>query len=205
MEMNFQKEFLLFQEFKKNYVFTQKEIKNINGKTFCDGFPLEDGENNLIPFSDSWMNVGYKVKNSLSKALSNLFPYEFEFKGHHLHSLESFFQGIKFPDPETQKLVFAYQGLNAVHIQITSDYDWKKTGFIYWQGQKINRFSAEYDYLVDEVYIAAIQNPLFRQALKKVDRPILHSIGKEKKDETVFTRYEFEKELNCLVAFLKNN
>ena len=42
MEMNFQKEFLLFQEFKKNYIFIQKEIKNINGKTFCDGFPLED-------------------------------------------------------------------------------------------------------------------------------------------------------------------
>ena len=203
--MNAQEEFLLFQEFKKNYVFTQKEIKNINGKTFCDGFPLEDGENNLIPFSDSWMNVGYKVKNPLSKTLSNLFPYEFDFKGHRLHSLESFFQGIKFPDPETQKLVFAYQGLNAVHIQITSDYDWKKTGFIYWQGQKINRYSTEYDHLVDEAYISAIQNPLFRQALKKVDRPILHSIGKESKDETVFTRYEFEKELNCLVAFLKNN
>ena len=203
MEKNFQNELLMFQEFKKNYVFQQKEIQYINEKAYCDGFPLEDEEGNLIPISENWINVGYKAKNPLAKALSNLFPYEFDFKGHHLQSLESFFQGIKFPDAETQKLVFAYQGINAVHIQIASDYDWKETGFLYWQGQKINRYSEEYDNLVDEVYISAIQNPLFRQVLKKVDRAILHSIGKTNKEETVFTRYEFEKQLNCLVAFLK--
>ena len=203
MEKNFQKELFLFQEFKKNYVFQQKEIQYINDKPFCDGFPLEDEESNLIPISESWINVGYNAKNSLAKALSNLFPYEFDFKGHRLQSLESFFQGIKFPDPKTQKFVFAYHGLDAVHIQIASDYDWKETGFLYWQGQKINRYSAEYDDLVDEVYISAIQNPLFRQVLKKVDRAILHSIGKANKEETVFTRYEFEKQLNCLSAFLK--
>ncbi len=203
MEKNFQKELLLFKEFKKNYVFQQKEIQYINEKAYCDELPLEDDEGNLIPLSESWINVGYKAKNPLAKALSNLFPYEFDFKGHRLQSLESFFQGIKFPDPEIQKLVFSYQGINAVYIQVASDYDWKETGFLYWQGQKINRYSEEYDHLVDEVYIAAIQNPLFRQVLKKVDRPILHSIGKTNKEETVFTRYEFEKQLNCLSAFLK--
>lgn len=205
MKKNIQKEIQLFQEFKKDYVFIQKEIKDINGKAYCDDFPLEDEENNTVPFSDTWINVGYKLKNSLSKALSNLFPYEFDFKGQHLHSIESFFQGIKFPDDKIQKYVFSYYGLDAVHIQIASDYDWKKTGDIYWQGQKIKRNSIEYDNLVDEVYISALQNPLYRQALGKVDRYILHSIGKDSKTETVFTRYEFEKELNCLVAFLRQN
>lgn len=203
MQKNIQTELLLFQEFKKNYHFVQKEIENVNGKAYCDSFPLEDEENNLVPFSESWINVGYMLKNSLSKALSNLFPYEFDFRGQHLHSLESFFQGIKFPDAKVQRYVFPYYGVNAYHIQATSDYDWKKTGYLYWQGEKINRYDTAYDNLVDEVYISALQNPLYRQALKKADRYILHSIGKENKSDSVFTRYEFEKQLNCLVAFLK--
>lgn len=102
-----------------------------------------------------------------------------------------------------QKYVFSYTGLDAVYIQNASSYDWKETGDVFWQGKKINRHSVEYDDLVDEVYISALQNPLYRQALGKVDRYILHSIGKEAKPETVFTRYEFEKQLNSLVHFLK--
>ena len=205
MKNSVQSELQLFQEFKKNYTFHQREIKNIDGKTYCDDVPLVDGENNPVPFSDTWIDVGYKLKNSLSKVLSNLFPYEFDFRNQHLHSIESFFQGIKFQDVKVQQYVFSYYGLDAVHIQVASGYDWKNTGEVYFQGEKIDRSSLAYDNLVDEVYISALQNPLYRQALKKVDRYILHSIGKENKTETVFTRYEFEKELNCLVAFLKNN
>ena len=62
----------------------------------------------------------------------------------------------------------------------------------------------EYDNLVDELYISAIQNPLYRNVLKNVSKPIIHSIGKTEKKDTVFTRYEFEFMLNCLVAFLKS-
>lgn len=203
MKKSIQNELRLFQEFKKNYAFSQKEIAYVNDKAFCDGFPLEDEENNIIAVCDSWINVGYKLKNPLSKLLSNLFPYEFELKGEHLHSIEAFFQGIKFPEPQVQKYVFSYKGLDAVYIQNASSYDWKETGDVYWQGEKINRRSVEYDDLVDEVYISALQNPLYRQALEKVDRYILHSIGKEAKTETVFTRYEFEKQLNSLVHFFK--
>ncbi len=62
----------------------------------------------------------------------------------------------------------------------------------------------KYDDIVDELYISAIQNPLYRNILKETNRQILHTIGeKKKKRETVFTRYEFEKELNCLKRFFK--
>ena len=37
--------------------------------------------------------------------------------------------------------------------------------------------------------------------IKKCDKYILHSMGKANKEETVFTRYEFEKMLNTLHAF----
>ena len=203
MPQNIRQELLSFREFKKNYPFVPKEIQHINDTAYCDGFPLEDQEHNLLPCSDTWINVGYKFKSPLSRLLSNLFPYEFDFRGQRLQSLESFFQGIKFPDARAQKYVFAYHGLNAYFIKSASDYDWRKTGYIYWQGQKIDRYSKEYDDLVDEVYISALQNPLYCRVLKKADRYLLHSIGKEDKAQTVLTRHEFERELNCLSAFSK--
>lgn len=79
-----------------------------------------------------------------------------------------------------------------------------KDEYIYWQGQAIKRDSKEYDLLVDEVYISALQNPLYRQAVKNTTKPIIHSIGKLLKSETVFTRYEFERQINSLSAFLKH-
>ena len=71
------------------------------------------------------------------------------------------------------------------------------------EGKEINRFSKEYDDLVDELYISAIQNPLYRNILKTTNRDIIHTMGVETKEETVFTRYEFELQLNCLKDFLK--
>lgn len=78
-----------------------------------------------------------------------------------------------------------------------------KNGILFWQGEEINRFSKEYDDLVDELYISAIQNPLYRNILKTTNRDIIHTMGGETKEETVFTRYEFELQLNCLKDFLK--
>lgn len=100
-------------------------------------------------------------------------------------------------------MVFNYSGIDAYYIQAASNYDWKETGYIYWQSQSMKRDSLEYDLLVDELYISAAQNPLYRQALKNLAKPIIHTIGKMSKNETVFTRYEFEREINSLSAFLK--
>lgn len=201
--MDLKKELEEFQEFKKNYVFISKPIVEIDGKQYCDGEPLIDEDGKEIGDCEKWINVGYKNKGPYAKVLSNLFPYEFEFKGKKLRSIESFFQGIKFKDVEMQNLVFNYSGLDSNNIKVCSGYDWKETGIIFWQGKEINRFSKEYNNLVDELYISAIQNPLYRNLLKSIDRDIIHTMGGETKEETVFTRYEFELQLNCLKDFLK--
>lgn len=190
-------------EFKKNFEFTLKDIVSKENVEYCEGLPIYDEDGKYIPESENWVNVGYKIKGSLSKLLSNLYPYEFVFRGFHLKSIEAFFQGIKFKDSAIQKSVFNYSGTDAYHIQAASSYDWKKTGYVYWQGQAIKRDSLEYDLSVDELYISAAQNPLYRQALKNVTKPIIHSMGKTSKNETVLTRYEFEREINSLSAFLK--
>ena len=118
-------------------------------------------------------------------------------------SIEGFFQGIKFKDIDMQNLVIKYSRIDSNYIKIATDYDWKETGIIYWQGEPIDRFSKKYEDLVDELYISAIQNPLYRNVFKKCDKYILHEIGNTDPKETVFTRYEFEKQLNCLKDFLK--
>ena len=192
-----------FKKFKGTYVFNQKEIIEIDGKEYCDKMPLLDEEGKNIGECEEWINVGYKYSGDYAKLLSNLFPYEFEFRGKKLKSIESFFQGIKFPNVNMQNLVFEYSGLDSNHIKSCSSYDWKDTGIVYWDGKPIDRYGEEYDDLVDEVYISAIQNQLYRNVLKNCNKPIIHTMGKKEKSETVFTRYEFEKQLNCLKDFLK--
>lgn len=198
-----EKELKDFKKFKENYKFELKEVYEIDGIKYCDGIALIDENSEEIGESNKWINVGYKIKGSYSKVLSNLFPYKFMFKGKELESIEGFFQGIKFKDIEMQNLVLKYSGVNAYHIKVVSEYNWKESGIVYWQGQPINRFSKEYEDLVDELYVSAVQNPLYRSALKKCDKYILHEMGNMDKTETVFTRYEFEKQLNCLKDFLK--
>ena len=196
-------EFEKYQEFKKKFVFTQLVVEEVEGIEYCEGLPLVNEDGKEIGECDKWINVGYKHKGPYAKVLSNLFPYEFEFKGKKLHSIESFFQGIKFKDVDMQNLVLNYSGLDSNNVKICSGYDWKETGLIYWQGKAIDRFSKEYDNLIDELYISAIQNPLYRNALKNCTKDIIHTMGTKEKEETVFTRYEFEKQLNCLKDFLK--
>ena len=198
-----EKELKEFREFKSSYIFEQKEIKEIDGKQYCEGEPLLDEDGKEIGDCEKWINVGYKHKGPYAKVLSNLFPYEFEFRGKKLKSIESFFQGIKFKDINMQNLVFNYSGLDSNYVKVCSGYDWNKTGILYFQGKEINRYSKEYEDLVDELYIFAIQNPLYRNILKVTTRDIIHTMGGESKKETVFTRYEFELQLNCLKDFLK--
>lgn len=73
---------------------------------------------------------------------------------------------------------------------------------IYWQGEPIKRDSKEYDELVTELYVSAIQNYFYRNALKNCKLPIIHAIGENDKEKTVYTRYEFEEMLNCLREYL---
>lgn len=201
--MNIKEELKRYQEFKKNYKFESKDIKEINGIMYYDNQPLINEKGEELGESDTWINVGYKLKGMYAKVLSNLFPYEFEFRGKKLNSIECIFQGIKFKNIDMQNLIFKYSGLDACRIKIASDIEWKKDGLLYWQGQPIVRDSKEYEDFIDEVYISAIQNPLYRNVLKKCNKDIIHIMGEKEKSETVFTRYEFERQLNSLKDFLK--
>ena len=202
--MNVKKELEKFKKFRENYNFEMLELEEREDGLYYKDYLVMNDDFNLNE-SDDFINVGYKLKGAFSKTLSNLYPYEFKFRGKKVKSIESVFQGIKFKDKKAQNLMFNYYGINSNNIKAATDYDWRVTGVVYWQGKEINRFSKEYDDFLDELYISAIANPLYRGILKNVNKYILHSMGKKNKEDTVFTRYEFERMLNILKDYVKIN
>ena len=113
----------------------------------------KDNDGNKISETGKWVDVGYRNRGDFPQMLSNLFPYNFKFRGKKLNSIENFFQGIKFKDKKVQNYVFAYYGTQAVHIKAASSYNWKETGEIYWQGKPIKRESKEYELLRTEIHL----------------------------------------------------
>ena len=208
LDYKIKKELKKFQEFKKNYKFEMKEVEEKeDGSLYCDGICIREGKDGeWVGETETFINVGYKFHGALPKVLSNLFQYEFYFKGFKLQSLEGIFQGFKMKDKKVQRLLFNYHGLNSNNIKASADYNWKSEGNIYFQGKAIKRDSKEFDDFIDEMYISILQNPLYRNVLKNAgDKYILHALGGKTKQDTVFTRYEFEYELNALKAYVQQN
>lgn len=206
LDMKIKKELKEFIKFKANYNFQLKELeKREDGSVFCDGICIRDGKDGeFIGESETFVNSGYLIHNSkLSKVISNLFPYKFYFKGYKIACAESVFQAFKFKDKKLQKLVFDYEALNANRVKGCSNYDWTKSGKIYFLDKEYDRKGKDYELLIDEMYVSMLQNPLFVQALKNVgNKYILHAMGEEDKSKTTFSRAEFELELNALKDYV---
>lgn len=205
LDVKIWKELVKFRKFKANYNFEFKPIdETYDGRLICDGVCIrENADAEFIGESETFVNVGYKLDGEQSKVLSNLFPYKFYFKGHKLSSAEAVFQSFKFKDKASQKLVFEYSGINSNRIKTCSNYDWRVSKKLYFWGYEMARESTEYELFIDELYVSLLFNPLFKNALLNVkDKYILHSIGEMEKGKTTFSRYEFEKELNTLKAYV---
>lgn len=207
-EIKIKNEVKKFKEFKNTFKFEFKEIKEMeDGSLFYEDICIRDGQNGeWVGESETFVNVGYKFHGPFAKVLSNLFPYEFYFRGFKVKSIESVFQCLKIKNKRNQRFMFKYHSLNSNNIKVASDYNWKNDKKVYFQGKSINRDSKAYEDFIDELYISAIQNPLYRNVLKNVgNKYILHAIGETSKENTVFTRYEFEFELNALKAYVQVN
>lgn len=195
----------------------KKDFKKFLKKNIYNALPLREDEFGRVFYKeelvsggdyeceelDDLVNAGYKLKNPTSKLISNLFHYEFEFKGKWVKSIESVLQSLKFKDPLAQDCVFNYYGTEANHIKFATDYDWKENHTLYWQGKPMDRFGVEYQEFILDLYISAIQNPLYRSVLASNTKHIIHTIGVVDPKETVLTRFEFEKMLNMLSKYLK--
>jgi hypothetical protein len=76
--------------------------------------------------------------------------------------------------------------------------NWRRTGTLYWNAQAIDRFSQQYQELLDRAFEALFAiNASARKALvASGDAKLDHSMGKRSPKETVLTRSEFCSRLN---------
>lgn len=193
-----------FKAYRKN--FKMKELISKDDKIFLGNEIVEDENKVMVCESETFVNIKYSSKNSMSRVLSNLFPYKFKFKGKKVCSIESVLQGIKYKNKKTQKLVFGYAGVDAYHTRASNSFDfWGNNGKLYFWGKEIDRKSNDYQDFLDELYLSCLKNPLYARALKSTkNRYLLHHIGRTDENETVLTRHEYESRLYALQQLILN-
>lgn len=195
-----------YTKFRKEYNFNYEPLK-IDGENIYFKNELVQDENKKYSDGENFINTGYNFKNSLSRGLSNLYPMSFKFRGKKVNSIEGVLQGIKYKDKKTQNLVLKYSGLDAYHTRGANTKDfWGNSGKLYWQGKEIDRKSEDYQLFLDELYMSAVRNPLYKRMLLATgDKYLLHHIGNEDINQTVLTRFEYEQRLNSLREFIKQH
>lgn len=146
------------------------------------------------------MDVGSNNKYPAG-ALSNFSGHRFELDGVQCNSMEGFLQGLKFKNPDMQVEVCKLVGSSAKRKGAKKN--WKTKKVLYWRGKEINRFSEEYQELLDRAYEAMYRDSdSFRRALEASGNATLtHSIGRSKEADTVLTVKEFCSRLTKLRAF----
>ncbi len=123
-----------------------------------------------------------------SCALSNFAPHPFVIDEVECNSMEGFLQSLKFKNPEMQKEVCKLVGFAAKRKGRNK----KWNQFLYWQGKKVDRFSDEYQDLLDKAFWELSKNTKFKKALlASRDAILTHSIGKRKQSDTILTVKEF--------------
>ena len=149
------------------------------------------------------MDVGSNNKYPAG-ALSNFSPHPFVLDGIECNSMEGFLQSVKFKSPDMQKEVCKLVGFGAKRKGAKKT--WKRTQTLYWQGKEYKRKSQEYQDLLDRAYDELAKNEKFQKALlASQNANLTHSIGKNKKADTVLTVQEFCSRLMKIRKRLQDN
>lgn len=136
------------------------------------------------------MDIG-KGSGGVAGRLSNFTPRRFIFDGVECNSIEGVLQSFKFKNVDMQKEVCKLVGMIAK--KKGANKNWQQYQKLYWNGKEYKRDGKEYQELLDRLYQTVYdQNENYRrdiQSCKSVT--FTHSIGKNKKSETVLTSQEF--------------
>lgn len=146
-----------------------------------------------------------KSNDKTAAALSNFAEYPFEMDGIQITSMESFLQSLKFKNKKKQIKICRMSGKKAKRKgKFNNVWKWNG-GNLYWQGKRINRFSNEYQKLLNSVYAVLFDNNEdFRNALLStidengVQKLFTHSVGKDNPQDTILTSDEFTGRLYLL-------
>ena len=136
-------------------------------------------------------------------ALSDFAPHPFVLDRVPIASMEGFLQSLKFSNPEMQRYVCSLVGCAAKAKGRGKN--WQRTGKLHWNGRDVDRFSQEYQDLLDRAFEAlyTTNESAKRALLASGDAVLKHSIGKKSPKETVLTQSEFCSRLSRLRERLK--
>ena len=147
------------------------------------------------------MDIGSKSKYP-SCALSNFAPHPFVIDEVECMSMEGFLQSLKFKNPLIQVEVCKLVGFAAKKRGAKKN--WKRKGVLYWQGEEFNRYSDEYQELLNKAYGALAKNAGFQKAILATNKAVLrHSMGKRRMKDTILTESEFCSRLTDIREQLK--
>lgn len=125
-----------------------------------------------------------------SCALSNFAPHEFYIDGIRCASMEGFLQSLKFKSIEMQEHVCTLVGKTAKFKGKKKN--WWRDQTLYWRGNPMHRQSEAYSELISRAYDELSKNSGFQRAILATrNSSITHTMGKNKKNETVLTEQEF--------------
>lgn len=153
----------------------ETEISKTQNRRKGGGVTLDIGSGNAYP----------------AGALSNFSPHPFVLDGINIASMEGFLQGLKFSNPDKQVQVCGLVGKKAKFTGKRKR--WQRDGKLWWRGKEVDRYSQEYQDLLDRAYVAMFdQNESARKALLASGNAVFrHSTGKNKQSDTVLTVSEF--------------
>lgn len=151
------------------------------------------------------IDILHNSNDKTTAALSNFAEYPFEMDGVQIKSMESFLQSLKFKNKKKQIKICLMSGKKAKRKgQFNNVWKWNG-GNLYWQGKRINRFSNEYQQLLNNTYATLFDNNKdFRNALLStinkngVQKLFTYSIGKDNPQDTILTADEFTDRLYLL-------
>ncbi len=135
-----------------------------------------------------------------ANSLSNFANHPFELDGVRCESMEGFLQALKFKSKEKQKKICLLTGRQAKKASKgLPQLRWRITKKLWWNTVCFDRFSDDYQILLDRAFRALGENKEFTEALEFTGDCILcHSLGENDVRKTVLTEYEFISRLEKL-------
>lgn len=147
----------------------------------------------------------YSKNPGAAGALSNFYPYQFSFDGVECASMEGLLQALLVSDVERQKQICGMVGREAKDWGAEQLVELGEIRRLWWGGKEYDRYSIEYQDLIDGMYDALAKNQEFKSALLSTgDELLTHSIASaEGPAETILTEEEFCLRLMSLRNVLK--
>ncbi len=125
--------------------------------------------------------------------LSNFTAFEFVLDQVPCASMEGFLQSLLVIDQREQQQICGMIGIEAKRLGERRLQELGETNRLWWRGKEYDRYSMEYQELLDRAYDALAENARFCAILLSTGEEVLtHSIARgEGLDRTILTEQEF--------------